>query len=83
MFHSVIGSSFYVSPLLVLTGHVSLEGILQATVESQIRQTYGVNANVASLGLTLYVLGFAVGPLICAYSSFSHFPAPNSLYSRG
>ncbi|THH03145.1 hypothetical protein EW145_g6492 [Phellinidium pouzarii] len=31
--------------------------------ETQIQKTYGVNASVASLGLTVYVLGFAFGPL--------------------
>ncbi|KAI0082068.1 MFS general substrate transporter [Panus rudis PR-1116 ss-1] len=32
--------------------------------EGQLREMYGVNADVASTGLTLYVLGFAIGPLV-------------------
>ncbi|KAH8100973.1 MFS general substrate transporter [Cristinia sonorae] len=32
--------------------------------EGQIRQLYGVNENVSTTGLTLYVLGFGLGPLL-------------------
>jgi hypothetical protein len=28
---------------------------------------YDINLELASLGLSLYVLGFAMGPLICVY----------------
>ena len=28
---------------------------------------YNINLELASLGLSLYVLGFAMGPLICVY----------------
>ncbi|KAH8112349.1 MFS general substrate transporter [Phellopilus nigrolimitatus] len=34
--------------------------------ETQIQKTFGVNAEVASTGLTVYVLGFAFGPLLWA-----------------
>ena len=37
----------------------------QAPSESQIRQKYGVGADVATLGLSLYVLGFSFGPFLC------------------
>ena len=39
---------------------------LQAPEEPLVREKYGVNDEVASLGLAIYVLGFAFGPLLCA-----------------
>lgn len=38
---------------------------MQAPGEGQVQEMFGVNAEVASLGLTTYVLGFAFGPLLC------------------
>ncbi len=31
----------------------------------QVQRMFGVNAEAASTGLTVYVLGFAFGPLLC------------------
>lgn len=65
-YFSVFGSSFYVccrcprfQPILCTA---------QATVELQIRGIYDVNAAVASSGLTVYVLGFSLGPLLCEHA---------------
>ena len=40
----------------------------QAPGEPELREKYGVSADVSSLGLALYVLGFGLGPLYCASS---------------
>ncbi|TFY57840.1 hypothetical protein EVG20_g8380, partial [Dentipellis fragilis] len=37
-----------------------------APAELQLQRVYGVNEETTSAGLTLYVFGFALGPLICA-----------------
>lgn len=37
----------------------------QVPGELQIIEKYRVSATVANLGLSLYVLGFALGPLLC------------------
>ena len=37
----------------------------QAPGQQQLERLYGINEIAASSGLTLYVLGFAFGPLIC------------------
>ncbi|KLO12517.1 MFS general substrate transporter [Schizopora paradoxa] len=36
--------------------------------EPQVMRMFGVNAEAASVGLTVYVLGFAFGPLLCPMS---------------
>ncbi|KAA1478520.1 MFS general substrate transporter [Dentipellis sp. KUC8613] len=38
---------------------------LSAPAEPQLQREYGVNEETTSAGLTLYVFGFALGPLIC------------------
>ena len=40
------------------------DGASKAPGEGQIRAKYHVSPEVSSLGLTLYVLGFAFGPLL-------------------
>ncbi|KAI0761317.1 MFS general substrate transporter [Trametes elegans] len=37
---------------------------IYAPAEEQIRKRFGVNADVSSTGLTVYVLGFGIGPLL-------------------
>jgi hypothetical protein len=39
----------------------------QAPGQQHIMKQYHVSLHVASAGLSLYVLGFAAGPLICVY----------------
>ncbi|EIW54811.1 MFS general substrate transporter [Trametes versicolor FP-101664 SS1] len=41
---------------------------IYAPGEGEIREKYGVSADVSSTGLTMYVLGFGIAPLICPLS---------------
>lgn len=69
VFCAVFGSSVYVCRLL-FPGEDYPDHIVQAPGQQMIRERYGVSADVASIGLTLYVLGFGFAPLLCT----SHSP---------
>ncbi|KAI0659875.1 MFS general substrate transporter [Cubamyces menziesii] len=47
--------------------------------EEKIRERFGVNADVSSTGLTMYVLGFGIAPLICPLSELSGRKLPYHL----
>lgn len=70
-FVGVFGSSVYVSRADGPRMDYVLLIAFQATGEGQIRRLYGVNEDIASTGLTVYVLGFGFAPLICRFPSFS------------
>ncbi|TDL20718.1 MFS general substrate transporter [Rickenella mellea] len=55
---------FVVSILCALSFCAVFGSSSYAPGEVQIRRLYGVNADLSSLGLSLYVLGFAFGPLL-------------------
>ncbi|THH19253.1 hypothetical protein EW146_g1874 [Bondarzewia mesenterica] len=54
--------------------------------QQQLERVYGINDIAASSGLTLYVLGFAVGPLVCQSLVFillRQIAEPEELYAGG
>lgn len=51
---------------------VYMSSAIYTTAEPQIRERFGVSAAKASLGLSIYVLGYGIGPLI--FSPLSEIP---------
>jgi hypothetical protein len=61
----VLGSYSYVR--LFVFKRLNTEGGIQAPAQSYLMAKYNTSFELASSGLSLYVLGFAMGPLICVY----------------
>jgi hypothetical protein len=53
---------------LHIFGVRSSDGCTQAPGQSYLMKKYHIGIDLASSGLSFYVLGFASGPLICGYS---------------
>ncbi|KAJ3480559.1 hypothetical protein NLI96_g8260 [Meripilus lineatus] len=91
------GKKHRVIALICLLAFVGVFGSsVYATGEGQIRRLYGVNEDIASTGLTVYVLGFGFAPLIfrfftgcCAACSLNNGTGvaadiyPNDLHALG
>jgi hypothetical protein len=64
-FTRAFGSSAYVR--LFISKRFNTEAGIQAPAQAYLVAKYNISFEVAILGLSLYVLGFAMGPLICTY----------------
>lgn len=64
-FARAFGSSSYVR--LFISKRLNTEASIQAPAQEYLMAKYNISFEVASSGLSLYVLGFAMGPLICTY----------------
>jgi hypothetical protein len=52
------------------------EGGTQAPGQPYLMEKYHIGVNLTSSGLSLYLLGFATGPLICGYYYYTVIGSP-------